>query len=155
MNLVLEFIIELDKMSAQSYPVPGIASLFDHKLPSTFQVFSTFIMSDCFHNQQDSSLWWERDSVSWEIILVIEGHERWTKSRDDVGNDGWAEVPHADDGWESGGHDDWSNEEISNNGVADVHAPGWFATDGVSSSLVSTSWWFGVGVVVVHFMFFN
>ena len=81
--------------------------------------------------------------------MIFEGHERWTKSGDNVGDDGWTEVPHADDGWEGRGVDNWSNEEISNDGVADVHAPGWFATDGVSSSLVSTSWCFGVGVVEI------
>ena len=84
--------------------------------------------------------------------MIIEGHERWTKSGDDVGDDGWTEVPHSDDGREGRGVDDWSNEEITNEGVADVHAPGWFASDGVSLSLVAVSWWLGVRVVVVHFL---
>ena len=84
--------------------------------------------------------------------MIIEGHERWTKSGDNVGDDSWTEVPHSDDGWEGRGVDDWSNEEITNEGVADVHAPGWFASDGVSLSLVAVSWWLGVRVVVVHFL---
>ena len=84
--------------------------------------------------------------------MIIEGHERWTKSGDNVGDDSWTEVPHSDDGWEGRGVDDWSNEEITNEGVADVHAPGWFASDGVSLSLVAISWWLGVRVVVVHFL---
>ena len=108
-------------------------------------------MSDC-SDIRNHSLWWERNLVSWEILLIIEGHERWTKSGDNVGDDGWTEVPHSDDGWEGRGVNDWSNEEISNDGVADVHAPGWFASDGVSLSLVAISWWLGVRVVVVHFI---
>ena len=97
--------------------------------------------------------WWETNSVRLNLVLELEGHQRWTKSWDNFGNNVWSKLPHTNDGWESRDKDDWSNEQISNGSVADVGAPGWFATDGVSLSLVSTSWDFGVGVVVVHFLF--
>jgi hypothetical protein len=74
--------------------------------------------------------------------LVFKSHEWWAKSGDASGYNSWTKVPHTNVGWELTESNDWFDKQETDEEVAHVSAPVWFATNGVSSSGVSTSWSF-------------